>query len=334
MVIRHEEAASSPEVSILVPTYNRATLIAECLDSALRQTVDNIELVVIDNASTDGTWAVIESYARRDSRVRAYQNASNIGPVRNWKRCAQEARAPLAKLLFSDDMIDGRFLETTIPWLDDPATAFVFTEARIGDAPHGSTIAYAWRKTSRRVSSDRFVLDAVPDRGNVPVSPGAALFRTRDVRANLVEDIDTQPMADLASHGAGPDVLLYLLTARRYRKVAFVAEPLVFFRSHAESITVRNVGGAVSAGYADAYRWFALRHMAFPGRHRALARLVRAGRSRATRRAGAARTGALRPADAAVVEVFVAAHRAAAAIRLASRRVARAVKALAMRSTP
>ena len=61
------------KVSILVPVYNREDLIGQTLNSALNQTYKNIEIIVVDNSSTDNTWEVVQSYEKQDSRIKAFQ---------------------------------------------------------------------------------------------------------------------------------------------------------------------------------------------------------------------------------------------------------------------
>ena len=74
------------EAALEDPSALRA-LLADCLKSALAQTCGDLEVVVVDNASTDGTWEVCREFAPVDSRVRIFRNPENIGPVRNWQRC-------------------------------------------------------------------------------------------------------------------------------------------------------------------------------------------------------------------------------------------------------
>src|SRR6266508_5714193 len=81
-----------PSVSLLVPVFNRADLIGPCLDSALAQTMGDLEVVVVDGASTDGTWEVCLRYAEADPRVRVIRESRNSGPVRGWWRCVEEAK--------------------------------------------------------------------------------------------------------------------------------------------------------------------------------------------------------------------------------------------------
>jgi glycosyltransferase involved in cell wall biosynthesis len=71
---------ATPLVSIGFPVYNRAELLVPALDSLLRQTYAHLEIIVCDNASTDGTAEKCREYARRDPRVKYFRNDTNIGP--------------------------------------------------------------------------------------------------------------------------------------------------------------------------------------------------------------------------------------------------------------
>ena len=76
--------SSQPIVSIGVPVYNTERYIAGTLDSLLAQTFPDFELIISDNASTDGTREICESYAARDRRIRYIRQSENIGLPRNW----------------------------------------------------------------------------------------------------------------------------------------------------------------------------------------------------------------------------------------------------------
>jgi len=246
---------SAPLVSIMVPVYNRRRLLAECLESALAQTWRDLEVVVVDNASTDGTGDVCREFARADSRVRIFRNSDNIGPVRNWQRCFREAQGHYGKLLFSDDVLSPHYLEKTLPLMRDPHVAFVFTMAMIGPEPLTSRPAYRFAAHSSRFPRRHYIRRALFG-SHVPVSPGAALFRVSDLRGSLQLAIPSPTMADFAHHGAGIDLLLYLMTAVRYEEVAYVAEPLVFFRAHEGSIT-HSGDSRLADAYYQARIWFA-----------------------------------------------------------------------------
>ncbi len=93
----------NPLVSICLPTYNGSARIGEALASALAQTYDPIEIVVCDNASSDGTLAVVRSYA--DERIRIEPADRNVGLVGNHNRCVRAAQGSLIKFLHDDDVL-------------------------------------------------------------------------------------------------------------------------------------------------------------------------------------------------------------------------------------
>lgn len=248
--------SSQPLVSILIPVYNREKYLAECIQSALDQTWQQIEVIVVDNASTDGTWAICQDFARKDSRVRIFRNDTNIGPVRNWQRSMEEAAGTYGKILFSDDLISPEYLERTLPYLADENVGFVFSAIEIAERPGTGGEPLQWRPSSGTWPAIDFIRESLLG-GKVPVSPGAALFRLSDLRNNLKLDIPSLAGTDFTRYGAGPDLLLYLLTAAAYPQIAYHSEPLIFFRSHPESISIRESGKMIDAHYFQAKVWFA-----------------------------------------------------------------------------
>ena len=68
---------SSPLVSIGMPVYNGEEYISQAIDSLLAQTHTNFELIISDNASTDGTWEHCQQYAAKDTRIQLYRNEEN-----------------------------------------------------------------------------------------------------------------------------------------------------------------------------------------------------------------------------------------------------------------
>jgi glycosyltransferase involved in cell wall biosynthesis len=250
-------ATESPLVSILIPVYNRERLLIPCVESARAQEIRDVEIVIVDNASTDGTWDVCQRLAAEDPRIRIFRNPSNVGPVRNWARCLAEARGRYAKLLFSDDTIAPDFLTRTIPWLEDPRVGFAYTAVRIGRSGSEASTAYLWPQGSGLHSSRDFIIASLAGDLGVPVSPGCALLRLADLREAIKYELPLSPPHDLSGHGAGADLLIYLLTARRYPYFAFVAEPATLFRIHGDSITMRGLDGEVALSYVLTRLWFA-----------------------------------------------------------------------------
>ena len=229
-------------VSIIIPVYNRVSYIKECVNSALNQTISSIEVIICDNKSTDGTWELCEELFSEDRRIRLFRNSSNIGPVRNWALCAKLALGKYIKILFSDDVLFPNFLEKTLYLLENnESIGFVYTSALIGrDFNEKCSIRYKNRDGKDIIVDNQRFIRAHVDKNNVPVSPCAALFRVSDFKKNLILDVPNMDRNELLKLGAGPDLLLYLLTANEYPKVAHVNSPHVFFRDHEGSLTQNN----------------------------------------------------------------------------------------------
>ena len=75
-----------PLVSIIIPTYNRAHLIGETLDSIIAQTYTNWECIVVDDGSSDDTVEVLDTYCIKDSRIKYYQRPDEYLPGGNGAR--------------------------------------------------------------------------------------------------------------------------------------------------------------------------------------------------------------------------------------------------------
>ena len=231
---------SSPLVSILIPAYNRSGMIGPAIRSALDQTSGDLEVVVVDNASTDDTWAQIQAIAAQDSRVRAFRNAENLGPVRNWLACVQRATGRFSKILWSDDLMDPRFLECCLPWIERDDVGFVVSAVRTFRDVVQDDDRMTFEHFGTGMRSTAEFIEGSLLRNDFPVSPGCALFRTRDLQSDLRLDVPNRINSDFSRHAIGNDLLLFLLVSLKYPKFATVAQPLSLFREHADSITVKS----------------------------------------------------------------------------------------------
>lgn len=99
-------------VSIGLPVYNGERFLRRALESLLAQDYPEIEVIVSDNASTDGTAAIIAEFAARDRRVIAHRQASNIGATANFQFVLGRARGPFFMWAACDDWWDTAFVST------------------------------------------------------------------------------------------------------------------------------------------------------------------------------------------------------------------------------
>ncbi len=83
------------KISVAIATYNRLAMVRESIEAALEQTLLPGQIIVSDDASTDGTASMLEEWAARETRVRVLRQAANSGGVENWNiamRAAAETR--------------------------------------------------------------------------------------------------------------------------------------------------------------------------------------------------------------------------------------------------
>jgi glycosyltransferase involved in cell wall biosynthesis len=104
--------ADNPRVSVAIPAYNAARWIREAIDSALNQTFADLEIVVVEDASSDETLEVVA--AIEDPRLRLFANPVNLGHSGNWNRVVSLCRAPFVKFLCGDDVLREDCIEKMV----------------------------------------------------------------------------------------------------------------------------------------------------------------------------------------------------------------------------
>lgn len=106
-------SGNNPELSIILPVYNVAPWLFECLDSIAAQTFTNFEAILVDDGSTDFSGLFCDSYARKDSRFRViHQSNQGVSAARNVG--IEAARAPLLAFIDPDDFISPNFFDGLI----------------------------------------------------------------------------------------------------------------------------------------------------------------------------------------------------------------------------
>ena len=103
-----------PKVSVLVAVYNTKQYLSQCLDSLLRQTLRDIQIICIDDASTDGSDLLLKQYADKDSRIIVLSNETNQGPSNSRNQGITHATGEYMCFLDSDDWFDDDALEKMV----------------------------------------------------------------------------------------------------------------------------------------------------------------------------------------------------------------------------
>jgi glycosyltransferase involved in cell wall biosynthesis len=221
-----------PKVSIVIPSYNHARFLDLRLRTVLRQTLQDFEVIVIDDASTDESSAILKRFAAADSRIRFIENAVNSGtPFKQWNRGVREAKGELIWIGESDDYADERLLATLVERLEqNPKVGLAYCQSFMVDATGrvlGDESALVKDLAPGRWKSD-FVNSGHDEcakylvfRNTIP-NASAVVFR-RD--AFLAMGGADEGMRLCGDWMAWASILLQ-------SDVAFVAEPLNFHRIH------------------------------------------------------------------------------------------------------
>lgn len=249
-----------PKVSIVIPVFDREDLIEDAINSALNQTYENYEIIVVDNQSTDRTWQIVQRFAEQYSQVIAFQNEENIGPVKNWLKGIKLAKGEYVKILFSDDLLFSDCVSAMVAQMDEDV-AFVGCSVAMGRHPGAARARYHFSRVNRTtiLPAQKFINDTLLAFGGL-VSPGAAMFRRSDLISTFTEDIDYEIGESFSYYGAGPDLLMFLRVGLKYEKVFWFNKPLVFFREHLGSATMIASTTKlfdIKASYLIARIWFA-----------------------------------------------------------------------------
>lgn len=256
------------KVSIIIPVYNRYEMACEAIECALKQDYEDKEVIVGDNHSGDGTFQQLQLRYGDNRNVVLFQNETNIGPVNNWKKCLEKATGEYIKFLWSDDLMDERFVSKAVEALEKHKnSAFVYSSVlRFDDNRKNLT-----KRNAKQIGNGSEKEDLMCNIGksgeyagtvfingqlgrpiNLPVSPGCALFRRKYVK--IIDPVPNYAGYDHSKTGAGTDLLIFLEALSGGRSFVFLEDAMNYFRVHAGSITVSD--NTIAEGYLTAKLYY------------------------------------------------------------------------------
>jgi glycosyltransferase involved in cell wall biosynthesis len=225
-------------VSVIIPNYNHARFLAKRIESVLQQTFPDIEIIILDDCSTDNSRDIIVQYAATDSRIRYYFNDSNTGNTfKQWNKGVRLAKGKYIWIAESDDYAHPDFLSTMIKILEThPSVGLAFcrmwvvdehdqivTENGVSCVPHESLLPrFAhdyFNKGTLEVTEYLFAKNYI-------YNASAVLFR-KEVYVNA-------GYAD-ESLRLGGDLMTWIKMLR-ISDVYYCATPLNYFRTHSRNV--------------------------------------------------------------------------------------------------
>lgn len=242
-----------PKISVLIPVFNREKFIENTINSVIKQTYENIEIIVFDNASTDESYRKCAEIAKLDKRILLYKNDHNVGPVKNWINCVNEAKGEFSKILFSDDILDPNCLDHMIKILNnDISLGFVCCAANIGKN------FKSYRTSYNSYEGEVGVLKYIEmlRLHLIPTSPSAMLFRTNDLKDSILESVPSSTQRNYLLHGSGIDVMISLKILEKYQKIYCIKSALVFFSVHNDSLTISDKTNEIIDSHTSAVSYW------------------------------------------------------------------------------
>lgn len=248
-------------VSVVIPTYNYGRFISDAIRSALEQTHPPLEVIVVDDGSSDGTGEVVGKFG--DAVKYIFQENAGVCAARN--RGVQESSGELISFLDADDIWEKTNIEKQLERFgDDEEIGLVHCGMREFDDVTGETIQLYLNGGEEGVANNLLLWE-----GPVIIGPGGAVTVTR-AAFDAVGGFDTQMKV-------GEDWDFCYRIARKF-KVGFVPEPLLNYRSHgsAAHLNVENMERGMSIFYAKAFatddpQILKLRRRAYANFHRIMA---------------------------------------------------------------
>ena len=163
---------TTPKVSVIIPVYNVEQYLRECLDSVVNQTLKDIEIICVNDGSTDNSLVILEEYAAKDERIKIV-NKEN-GGLSSARNCAIPlARGEYIGFVDSDDWIDLDFYEklynTAKKYKAEIACANLY---RVSNTKSKYFVKHRFCISSKR-SSKKFRLAKIPDNNYVTWRPSS-----------------------------------------------------------------------------------------------------------------------------------------------------------------
>ncbi len=220
---------AAPKISICIPVYNGEQFLLQAVESALRQSYPDFEVIIIDDASTDGAARLAAEVVTGNGKAHLFRNDRNIGLVGNFNACLRQAKGEYIKFLCADDFLMPTCLEKMAKVLDDhPSVSLVAAGCLIVNEA-GETISVRhYARTEARVGGVEAINRCLFGTNYIG-EPSAVMFRREAALRGFREEFP---------HLVDMEMWFYLL---EQGELASLAEPLCAIRRHAGQMTKENI---------------------------------------------------------------------------------------------
>lgn len=254
---QRERPENAPaRVSVVVPVYNKEKYLGDCLASLAAQTLADIEILCVDDGSTDGSRAILESFRCQDDRLRLIAHPGNLGTMAARRSGLREATGDFLASVDADDVADPTMLEKLHGAAVHAGADFVQCNGHLVDPDHTlpPTFATAFNRYLQKGADAEFSGPDIFSRYTSPIRVNLcmSLFGRRVYQAVI-------PFLDGKLPRRGDDNLLTFMFMYFSRKYVFVDEPLYGYRANETSSNLVGVSPELARsqieGRAEALRF-------------------------------------------------------------------------------
>ncbi len=220
-----------PRISVVVPSYNHERFIAQAVRSVLDQPVEGLELVVVDDGSSDGSPKIVhEVFSLYPDRRTVLVEQENAGAHAAIMRAIEESQAPVVAILNSDDYYAPNRLARVLPFVEDLHHAFAFTKITlVGEDGRPLLDDHAWPQWYR------MALGALESQPTI----GFALFQ-QNLSVTSGNFVFTRALYDALGGFSAHRFLHdwdFLIRTVYYCEPIFIPEELMSYRIHGDNAT-------------------------------------------------------------------------------------------------
>lgn len=239
-----ESGLRMPRVSVIVPNYNHEPFLRRRLDSIYGQTYKNIEVILLDDCSSDESRSILDAYSIKYGEITStiYNDHNSGGPFRQWAKGIKEARGELVWIAESDDYCDERFLEELVRCFEDEAVLLAYGRSVFVDSKETNIddkafdiyvqdlgLGDKWRKPYTETAHNE-VVGALGVKNTIP-NVSSVVFK-RPIDMGLLDDESWHSMR------VAGDWIFYLHLLRG-GKIAYRPAAVNFFRRYKGSTAER-----------------------------------------------------------------------------------------------
>lgn len=210
-----------PTVSAVICTYNGAKYLGEQMDSILRQTYPVLELIVQDDGSTDNTPAIVETYARKDSRVKFFRNEQPLGFNYNFSTAFLRAKGDYIASSDQDDVWHPQKIEKLVEHIGENTLLFHNSWLFTSDIRHTEGL----KNPANAIYNELYLLFK-------PFVPGHECFFSRRILPMYMKAVE-------AEHHISYDSLL-MVAGEVAGRVEFLNEGLTYWRRHPQATSINS----------------------------------------------------------------------------------------------